>query len=622
PSNPGSPWTFVWKNPTGKPLMGLTVTVVAASDVAAHRILWSLRIDHVPEPWGVWRTVFPQVALAQPGPDAEVFLPRGAGEVKSGVWSEAFQFSGNYPSGWLSLPFLAVYDRRVGTGLYTAIHDPWGSTKDLVVESRPAEQAVDLRFDHPAPNMGQSGTGFQLEGTAVWQLLRGDWYDASIIYRDWVRDQARWYPSLGSDGRQDTPRWLKELSCWALASGTTEQVVPATKEFQQAIGLPVGVHWYNWHTIPFDNDYPHYFPAKPGFAEGVAALQSSDVFVMPYINGRLWDIRDRGSDVFQFDDIARGAATKDEADGPYTETYGSKETDGSPVHLAAMCPATDLWKSKVRQIVLRLMNEYGVRGVYIDQVAAAKPQLCFDASHGHPLGGGHWWTEGYWDLLTKIRADMPKDCVLTTECNAEPYIHCFDGYLTWHWQYNGQVPAFPAVYGGAIQMFGRAYRGGPTKDLALCMKAGQQLVYGEQIGWIDPNVTKEPDNMAFLRQMVHLRAKLIDYFMAGEMARPPRLEGTIPTVTADWQWHGVWPVTTDAVLTGAWRLPAENRMVFLFVNVSDQPVTAEFDTDPARFGLPGRPERIRKITADGEEESEIQAELHFPPKSAWAWEID
>jgi len=81
--------------------------------------------------------------------------------------------------------------------------------------------------------------------------------------------------------------------------------------------------------------------------------------------------------------------------------------------------------------------------------------------------------------------------MLTTECNAEPFVKWFDGYLTWHWQHDGQVPAFPAVYGGAIQMFGRAYRGGPTKDLALRMKAGQQLVFGEQIGWIDPNIVRE-----------------------------------------------------------------------------------------------------------------------------------
>ena len=599
----------------------MTVAAVAECTAGTNRVTWDLKIENVPKPWGVWQSAFPQVGLAQPGEEAEVFFTRGAGEVKRGVWTEAFRFSGTYPSGWMSMPLMAVYDREAGTGLYAAIHDPWGSTKDLVVQSRPLDRAVDFSFDIPAPNMGQPAAGFDLEGEAVWQLLRGDWYDAAVIYRDWVRQHARWYPKVGPQGREDTPEWMRWLSCWAMTGGTAEQVVPAMKKFQEAIGLPVGVHWYNWHEIPFDNDYPHYFPTKPGFAEGVAELQAAGVYVMPYINGRLWDTRDRGKDVFQFNDVALPAATKDANGEPYTEMYGSKESDESRVSLAAMCPATDLWKGKVREIVLRLTKECGVRGVYIDQVAAAKPQLCFDASHGHPLGGGHWWTEGYWDLLGKIYTEMPDDRMLTTECNGEPYTHQFDGYLTWHWQYDGQVPAFPAVYGGAIQMFGRAYRGGPTKDLALRMKAGQQLVYGEQIGWLGPEVVNEPDNMAFFRQVVHLRSRLIDYFVRGEMARPPRLVGEIPRVTADWQWSGVWPVTTDAVLTGAWRLPAENRVVLVFVNVSEEPLSARFELDRAEYGLPSGELKVRRITADGAEEAEMSEELSFAVKSAWAWEI-
>jgi len=348
--------------------------------------------------------------------------------------------------------------------------------------------------------------------------------------------------------------------------------------------------------------------------------------VMPYINGRLWDTRDRGMDDFQFTSVARPGATKDEAGEPHTEMYGSKESDGSRVKLAAMCPTTDVWQNKVREIVLRLFNECGVKGVYIDQVAAARPRLCFDKSHGHPLGGGHWWTEAYWEMLEEINREMPDDCMLTTECNAEAYAHRFDGYLTWHWQYDGQVPAFPAVYGGAVQMFGRAYRGGATKDLALRMKAGQQLTYGEQIGWINPGVVGEKENAEFLRAVVRLRHHFRRYFYAGEMARPPKLVGEIPKVTADWQWSGEWPVTTEAVMAGAWVLPSEKRVALLFVNVGDEPVSAAFDFDAALYGLEAEKLRVVKRTAEGEAESfttppSFHRDLTFPPRTAWAWEI-
>ncbi|NUQ62422.1 MAG: hypothetical protein HUU20_08030 [Pirellulales bacterium] len=615
-----------WAGPADERLRGVAVVATAAPDASAGAIRWRLRVENPSDPWSVWRTVFPQLSIAELAGDAKILAPQAAGVVQQGVWQRNYRFGGTYPGGWTSMQFMAAYDEKEQTGLYVATHDPWGSTKDLLAQSNPADRTLVLSFDHPAPDMGVAGNRFELPGEAVWHLLRGDWYDAAVIYRDWVRSEARWYPKLGGDGREDTPRWMRELPAWALGGGSPKECVEAVKEYGRFLGAPVGFHWYSWHQIPFDNDYPHYFPTKDGFTEAVADLQKSGVYVMPYINGRLWDTRDRGVEDFEFTRLARAAATKDEGGEPYLESYSSKESDGSSVKLAAMCPATRLWQDKVREIVLRLMNECGVKGVYIDQVAAAVPRLCFDRSHGHPLGGGHWWTEAYWELLGKLREAMPEGHMLTTECNAEPYIHRFDGYLTWHWQYDGQVPAFPAVYGGAVPMFGRAYRGGPTKDLALRMKAGQQLVYGEQIGWLDPGVVKETENARFFRQVVQLRWALRRYFHAGEMARPPKLSGEIPRVTADWQWHGEWPVTTDAVMAGTWRLPAEKKLVVLAANVGDEPVNAKLELNAGEYGFAGPEIRVTRITAEGVGETfgsspAIRREVTFEPRAVWAWEI-
>jgi len=350
------------------------------------------------------------------------------------------------------------------------------------------------------------------------------------------------------------------------------------------------------------------------------------VFVMPYINGRLWDTHDKGVEDYQFTSVALPAATKDENGQPYIEMYGSKESDGSPVRFAVMCPATELWQNRIRDICLRLFDKYNVDAIYIDQVAAMSPKLCLDKTHGHPLGGGHWWVEGYWKMLQSIREAMPEGRMLTTECNSEPFAYLFDGYLTWTWQHDGQVPAFSQVYGGAIQMFGRAYRGGDTKDLALRMKAGQQLVFGEQIGWIDPGVIHEKENAEFLRQVVRIRWHLRRYFYAGEMAHPPQLEGEIPKVHADWQWVGEWWVTTDAVLTGAWRLPSDNKLVLIFVNVSDEPVSAQLHFDGNQHRIDGEQVCVTTITQEGTREtfvapSVFQRELNFPPRTAWVWEI-
>jgi hypothetical protein len=617
-----------WSRPRDKALAGLSVTATVSPDAQASAVRWKLRVDNTSTNWSVWRVVFPQVVLANLGTNAAVLFPRGPGELQRGVWDRPFTFRGDYPSGWCSMQFMAAYrEGEKPTGLYVAMHDPWGSTKDLEAKSDPATRTVRLVFDHPAPNMGLAGNNFVLEGEAVWQVLRGDWFDAAMIYKRWAQHEAKWWPRLARNGRADTPRWMRELNAWAMTGGAPGECVPAVKEFREFLGVPAGFHWYNWHQIPFDNDYPHYFPAKDGFSPGVAELKTAGVFVMPYINGRLWDSHDRGAEDLEFSKYALAAAAKQDNGSPYLETYGSKETNGEPVRLGVMCPATPLWQHTVSNIVLRLLRECGTSAVYIDQVAAASPKLCLDRAHGHPLGGGHWWNEGYWRMLEAIRRARPRETALTTECNAEPFIRWFDGYLTWHWQYPGQVPAFPAVYGGTIQMFGRAYRGGATKDLALRMKAGQQLVFGEELGWIDPGVVKEKENAEFFRQMVRLRAEFSRYFCAGEMARPPKLLGPIPAVRADWQWSGEWWVTTDAVLTGAWQLPREKRMVLLFVNVSDESVSAQAHFNAAANGIRASVLRAQRRTGNGSKAdwqnwpTSFDRSMAFPPRQAEAWEL-
>ena len=615
-----------WSRPENQALGELAVVARATGDDNQQAIRWSLIASGQAAPWSLTHVVFPQLELRPPGSDPVVLFPRGPGELQRDVWQRDFIYGGYYPSGWTSMQFMAAYDQSTRRGVYWGLHDPVASTKDLQCVSDATRHTVRLAADHPVPDMTRHGNRFELSGHGVWQLLDGDWYDAARIYRAWVRAEAQWFPTLTAEGRDDSPAWLRDLCIWVQTGGSADQCVERVAKFAEYMGVPTGLHWYSWHAIPFDNDYPHYFPTTPGFAEGVARLQQSQVYAMPYINGRLWDTRDHGVEDLEFTSRARAAATKDAHGEVIAEEYGSKEADGSNVRLAVMCPATPTWQNELHAIVGRLVHEYQVAGVYIDQIAAAPPVLCLDPNHGHPLGGGSWCTESYWRLLERIRQDKPPQSMLTTECNAEPFIRWMDGYLTWHWQYDGQVPAFPAVYGGAIQMFGRAYRGGESKDLALRMKAGQQLVFGEQIGWLDTHVMNEPENAPFLRNIVRLRWQLRQFFAAGEMLRPPHPQGTIPTVRADWQWAGTWWVTTDAILAGAWSLPQEQRAVALFVNVSDQSLAVTWTCDSSDSGL--NAERVQLTdyseTGPGTTTTETQPfQRHFTlqPRSAIAVEI-
>lgn len=603
-----------FRRPQQEAAEGVWARVQVAFDGPATR--WKLTVENASRTLSLRDVFMPRLELGPIGPSAEddaVVFPRGSGEIAFAPLVRGFGgFSGRYPSGWASMQFMSHYDPDCG--LYVASHDPVACSKDLQISRGDKGLAVQVQWY--APDCGVPGNRFVQSGETAIQLFKGDWFDATQIYKDWVSHHAKWWPQ--DRDRGDTPGWMRDLPVWAQMGGGPTEVVPATKRFAEYMGLPTGLHWYSWHQIPFDVNYPHYFPVKPGFKEGVAELQAAGVRVMPYINGRLWD-----SALADFKSEGIKGAAKQEDGSNYIEEYGSG------AKLAPMCPTTRVWRDKVQAIVLRLVGEYGVDGVYIDQVAAAAPALCFDRTHGHPLGGGSWWTEGgYWPLLTELRHKIRQQGLvkfLTTECNGEPYIHCFDGYLTWHFQYQNQIPMFASVYAGRIQPFSRAYGG---DEVAQCMKAGQQLVFGEQLGWCDPGVvTERPKFAAYLRQCARLRYALRDCLARGDMARPPTLRGEIPTVTADWRWSGTWPVTTDALLAGAWRSEG-GKLAVIFANVIEQPVKARWEFDGTQYGFDAAARlKLTRRTEGGLGEPEsvgarFSRDLEVPGRTVWAFEVE
>lgn len=628
--------TIRWSEPQNAALRGVSVTAIAQPDAGASAWRWDLKVSNPLRDRGIARVVFPRVALADDGQSTRVLYPYVAGMERRAPSQSNLNYSTEYPSAGAVMQLLALYHDG-GSGLYMGMHDPAAATKTIAIKGDAVTQAVTASYEIPPPNLNVPATDFTLSGQAVWQLLRGDWFDAAQIYKAWAKREASWWPkTVSAEGRADTPLWMRQLPGWALVFGSGAEISPQVLKLQRdwsiSIGstpnanTPLGVHWYNWHQNPFDNDYPHYFPAKPDFAPTVLVLQQDNRHLMPYINARLWDTRDKGTEDFEFSSKAKPATAKIEQNGqlvPMREGYSSKESDGSPVMLAAMCPSTKLWQDTVRDIVLRLTKEVGTDAVYLDQIAAAGPVLCMDATHPHPVGGGGWWVAAYHEMLAKIRAELPPGKVLTTECNAEPYINAVDGYLTWNWQYNGQVPLFAAVYGGAIQMFGRAYGGGPDANLALRQRAAQQLAWGEQIGWVRPDfVLGEKIDSTMLRRAVRLREQLARYFYAGEMARPPQL-GAVPTVTANWDWHGEI-VTTDAAMSGLWTIAGERKAVLLLANVSEKPVEVQLDT--ARLDLNGDLARLQlaPVALDGVANPALKTgknALSLPPKSLFAWQL-
>ena len=439
-----------------------------------------------------------------------------------------------------------------------------------------------LYADWPVTNLGQPENSCNLPGETVWQLFDGDWYDASQIYREWVIRHAAWIPQIDQEGRTDVPTWLKTaplwLTDWVDPEGTwLEDALRAQAE----LSVPTAYHVYQWHEIPFDNDYPHYFPAKKEFISALAKLQEAGIKVMPYINGRLWDTHDRGAEDFQFTELALPSSAKDRHGRPIVEIYLSKEDDGSDVTLAVMCPSEAMWQQKLRSIVDKLFNEIGVDAVYIDQVAAARPQLCMDENHAHPPGGGSWWVSSYYQLLQQLRLVLPAEHAYTTECNGEVYMRFFHAYLTWHWTRANQVPAFSAVYASYTPMFGRCFAArAPGDDNAARILTAQSLLFGEQLGWIKPADYLSQPHRDFFRKAVQIRHRYGSYFYAGRLCPPVEISGDLTDLIALSIMGGTRVISSPAVLGAVWQRFKDHKCLLLIANMAEHAHTVTLQLRP------------------------------------------
>ena len=86
-------------------------------------------------------------------------------------------------------------------------------------------------------------------------------------------------------------------------------------------------------------------------------------------------------------------------------------------------------------------------------------------------------------------------------------------------------------------------------------------------------------------------------------------------------------MTTDAVLTDAWQLPKEIKLVLLFANVSDVPVSATLSLNVASYGIRARQLKLLVTGSSGvvneaqTTRGRFERKMEFQPCQAQAWEL-
>ncbi|MBN2449099.1 MAG: hypothetical protein JXR77_01840 [Lentisphaeria bacterium] len=574
--------TLVWRGldlPDEADAVDVTVTVLVPAGNAAAE--WRIAVANRSTRCGLWEVTFPLLTTVCPPGTADVLLPRGNWGGTLVPRSRA-SLQVPYPSAACPVQCMAFHLGEAG--LYFAAHDGAARPKSLRLN---ADQ--DASFVTYAEGMGVPGSSEAAPFPFVVAAYAGDWWQAARRYRAWATRQ-HWARRGWIEERTDVPERLKTLGLWWLGGGTPEDVLPLMEEAGERCPLPVGLHWYNWHQIPFDHSYPEYFPTKPGFAETVRTLTGRGQVIMPYINGRLWD-----RDIPSFAQTGRAAACK-QADGEvYVEIYGSKR------NLCPMCPATPLWQQRVRDLCLRLIEECGVNAIYLDQIGAAQPRLCFDPTHGHPLGGGRHWVDGYRTMLEPIKKEAAaRGVILTTENTAEPYMDTIDAYLAWNPRYENDVPLLPAVYSGYTVYFTSPQAAEDDLD-AFAAAQGRDFLWGCQLGW-NGNWLLRPehrDKLEFQLDLCQLRLAGREFMVFGELLGEIEPLDPVPHHSVVWNRTERHTARTPQVRGTLWRSRHGRLGVFL-VNAAAEPRRLRYDLTPARWLPPaGQAWLIRRVSGQG-----------------------
>lgn len=607
-------------------------------------------------PVGLWEASLQLPAALADSSDGELFYPTGFGLIYSNPnGGDRWVISNTYPSGSASMQFLAVARKSQASALYVAALDPVGEAKNLDYSSATASQSA-ASFVRIKTFPENAGVAVAVEQSwaapfaiAVGAVANVDssvgrplWHEAALLYKQWVLRSARWTQDGPLAARaNEFPAWYTENSIWInthwqchdifnevcwfnqlllcvpcanilhliQTGGDPNFVLPYVSEVAARLLEPsLNLHWYEWQQGPdssaegrykFDTHYPDYFPARVNFKEAVSGLKLINVSTFPYINGRISDVR---ADSFSTDDAAQYCTKSTQARVlnsndpkplvPYVETYGSG---------ASFCvtnPFTTYWQDKTADIIETLVFDYGVSGVYIDQIASAGPKLCWDAAHDHSLGNGAYWTDGYDGMMTTV-ADRLKGTSarpMVTEDNAEPYLHMLQGFLTLNaFKHSlaqgtaGSLPgtshlgaAFPAIYGGYYVGFGAIWSREDFYDHDWwCARVATMLVTGSQLGWFsltgmqndtedscgpmgvgDLLLSDEYDDLVhFLQLSARSRAAVVSYMLHGYVTRPCVLDPQPPVFVASPNGE---TLDFDSLVMGAWKDPTSENVLVIF----------------------------------------------------------
>jgi hypothetical protein len=398
---------FTWKMRLSKEIY-YPLRVIVSLSRASMLSEWGIEMD-LPDKWKVESVNFPCLTLKRTNA-AKLIMPAGWGfEYTLNEYSE---YAAHYPSYNGVMQLMCLHNNS--EALYYASHDKSASLKTFKTKSHGSLVTISTEVIASQAWTPANGGTFRLPWNTSVGLCAEGWQQAVVKwYRPFTYNTVWGSKSFAS---RNLPQWLLNADMWFRPHFTTDETRKALKDGLDFFGSDAACHWYRWHQIEYDVDYPEYFPAKKEFLPMMKEVQQMGSHVIPYINGRLWD---PASKSYQTQGGAQSSCRK--KDGSlYIEIYGSM------VPNSVTCPSSEIWQNTILNLTKRIQTELGTNGVYIDQVGAAAGEPCWASNHNHPKGGGGFWHQSYREMLQKVRANRSPGNIIMTEENSECYMDLFD----------------------------------------------------------------------------------------------------------------------------------------------------------------------------------------------------
>lgn len=343
-SNKGADSTLTFSNPTQNGLPSTLVATVTIKTIGS-KSEWDLSVTGLGNNHSLINVNFPNINIKAEGED-QFLIPRYSGQLIFNPGT-AINYDGRYPWGSLStMQFLAYYNADYG--IYFGFHDPSAAFKSFRVSNE--SKGVKMEGGFSIPDMTIAGNDWEMPGHFELDLFSGDWYEAAQIYKSWVSASANYWPKSTPE-REARQANIGKISVWTNFGEFAFQADQIQSSMQKFIdyfpGITVGIHFYQWNHHRQDDSFPNYFPEKVGVAELINNIQSNnDAFIMPYINGRLWDDELKGE--FNFKNEGLASATKKIEKGDDGKIYWTQSFENRAANKefisAVMCPTETPWQ--------------------------------------------------------------------------------------------------------------------------------------------------------------------------------------------------------------------------------------------------------------------------------------